>query len=158
MPCATSADVTLRLAESKQAVGRTCAFDPPVLDEPMTSRIVRFMSCTEQLRLRGTATSAVTRASRTGSLNPMDPSAASGNGNQLTRMFETSSGIGVTGKLREERRYFASGKSLSEQRQTRTTLGRNRDAHRADFEFCFLGVRALFRRGQALSRLAWILA
>ena len=57
----------------------------------------------------------------------MDPSAASGNGNQLTRIFETSSGMGVTAKLREERRYFASGKSLSDQRQRRTNLGRNRD-------------------------------
>ena len=53
----------------------------------------------------------------------MDPSAASGNRNQLTRIFETSSGIGVTGKLREERRYFASSNSLSEQRRTRRVPG-----------------------------------
>ena len=62
----------------------------------------------------GTATSAATKASHTGWLNPMDLSAASGNGNQLTRTFGTLSGIGVTEELTEERRYFASGKSLSE--------------------------------------------
>ena len=56
---------------------------------------------------------AATRASRTGSLSLMDPSAASGNGNQLTRIFETSSGIAVTGELREERTSFASSESLS---------------------------------------------
>jgi hypothetical protein len=62
----------------------------------------------------------------------MDPSASSGNGNQLTRRFGTLSGICVTGELKEERKYFASSKSLSEQRQTPTNLGRNRDEHRSD--------------------------
>ena len=49
------------------------------------------------------------------------------------------SGISDTGESTEERRYFASGKSLSEQRQTRTNLGRNRDAHCAGAEVCVAG-------------------
>ena len=79
----------------------------------MTARIVRFISRMEQLRLRGNRNFGATRASHTGSLNPMDPSAANGNGNQLTRIFEMRSGIGVTGKLREERTSFASRNVLT---------------------------------------------
>ena len=131
VPCATSADVTFRFAESKQAV-QPAIFVVGSSDwrlNPCPHASFVSFPAPNNFVSEGTATSAVTRASRTGSLNPTDPSAASGNGNQLTRIFETSSGTGATGKLREERRYFPSGKSPSEQRQTRTTLGCNRERH-----------------------------
>ena len=103
------------LAHSDQIFGRLLrskSLGSGLLIETMTSRIVLSSPAQNNFASEGAATSAATRASRTGSLNRMDPSAASGNGNQLRRIFETSSGIGVTGELREERRYFASGKSL----------------------------------------------
>ena len=59
------------------------------------------------------------------------PSDSDGNESLPKRKFSTRSGTIDTGKLTEARRYFASGKSLSEQRPTPTSLECNREAHSA---------------------------